>query len=256
MRLLVFIMSISLLFACNSSRKKDPNKAMDDTARMRNPPVITQDFPVMRVTKTDIPSEIKIRGDVAEVWKWKDQLGDNIFFTTTVAPYADKDPKYDEEGETAELHAYHYIGTEGKYKQLWQINELEKACPFDITSEFVRNAISITDLDKNGIAEITIVYRMACRSDVSPSTMKLIMHEDEAKYVLKGLSWYGMGDTKFDVTVDNANLEKLPGYIGTDEDIVKAFGRYETEKEFVNAPPAFLSFAREQWIKHIKESLE
>ncbi|MBM3415723.1 MAG: hypothetical protein FJY20_04580 [Bacteroidetes bacterium] len=136
------------------------------------------------------------------------------------------------------------------------LGDKEKTCPFDITCEFIKDAVSITDLDANRLAETTILYRLACRSDVSPSAMKLIMHEGEKKYVLRGLTWYGMGDAKFEVTENNANLEKLPGYKETEDEFMKTFGRYESEKDFEGAPAEFISYARSRWVRFVKESTE
>ena len=48
--------------------------------------------------------------------------------------------------------------------------------------EFIKNAAVVTDLDQDGIAETTVQYKLACRSDVSPALMKLVMHEGETKY--------------------------------------------------------------------------
>jgi hypothetical protein len=126
------------------------------------------------------------------------------------------------------------------------------SCPFDITCEFIKNAIKVTDLDNDGTAETTVQYKLACRSDVSPSNMKLIMHEGADKYALRGLMWYGMPDAELDVTADNANLETLPGYKKGGDDFVKEMGRYTSEKDFANAPPPFLQHARKQWVYFIK----
>jgi hypothetical protein len=98
---------------------------------------------------------------------------------------------------------------------------------------------------------------LACRSDVSPAYMKLIMHEDTMKYSLRGPMWINAGaDDKFTVTENDMNLEKLPVKTDEYEQILQSFGRYESEKEFATAPAVFLQHARKQWMKYVKESFE
>ena len=192
-----------------------------------------------------VPKTIKFRGQLVEAWKWKDRLGNNILLTSKLQPYQEKSP--DENSEitySAELHAFHFIKNDSGYRLLWKISDSEKNCPFDITVEFIKGAINISDLDNDGIAETTVQYKLACRSDVSPSQMKLIMHEDSVKYALRGTMWLKSSeDDKITVTPENVNLETWKGYNGTDDEWEKLFGRYQSEKEFANAPVAFLNFA-------------
>jgi len=46
----------------------------------------------------------------------------------------------------------------------------------------------------------------------------------------------------------------LPGYEGTDEEFIKTFGRYQSEKDFSGAPPEFIAYACTRWIRFVKES--
>lgn len=254
--LLLLAMLISMA-ACNSSSKKDPNQEMDDTARMDHPPATAVKIEPVKGTAADVPASMRLKGQVQEVWKWNDNLGENLLVLTKVEPYDDSQKnQYGEEGQTAELHAFHYARKEGDYQQVWMMNDAEKACPFDITCQYINNAVTITDLDADGLAETKLQYLLSCRSDVSPATMKLVMHEGTTKYALRGLTWYGMGEAAFEVTEKNACLETLPGYKGTDDEYLKTFGRYESEKEFAGAPPEFLSHARYHWMRFVKESTE
>jgi hypothetical protein len=131
-----------------------------------------------------------------------------------------------------------------------------KTCPFDITAAFIKDAVTVTDLDKDGIPEIKIQYATACRSDVSPADMKLLLYENGEKYALRGIRWIrsAPSDT-FTVTENNVNLEKLPRKQDEIDQMVMSFGRYESEKDFANAPPAFLSFAKSEWLKYVKENM-
>lgn len=246
-----------LCYSCNNKGKgKQDTPPVDSTGVKHTDPPAKKIEPV-KGTAADLPATLRLKGAVQEIWKWTDNSGENLLITTAVAPYNDKQvvEQYGEAGQSAELYAFHYIKRpDGQYEQLWMLTDAEKGCPFDLTCGFVKDAVSITDLDADGIAETTVLYKLACRSDVSPAAMKLIMHEGSVKYALRGIMWYGMPDAEFSVTEADANLETLPGYKGTDDEYMKTFGRYESEKDFAAAPPQFLSHARQQWIRFVKEN--
>lgn len=230
--------------------------AMDDTARMDNPPTNTTAVSItpLKVTAADIPASIKIKGTVQEVWKWSDNLGENLLITSSVAPHDEKS-KDGEEGQSAEIHAFHYAKKDGDYTQVWMMNDAEKLCPVDITCDFIPASTTVTDMDKNGIAEIKVQYSIACRGDVSPATMKLIMYENGVKHALRGNMWIAYSpDLKFTVTENDVNLETAPK-IKNEDELLRTFGRYENEKEFASAPPEFLNYARSEWLKYVKEKI-
>jgi hypothetical protein len=142
------------------------------------------------------------------------------------------------------------------YSLLWKISDAEKNCEFDLTAEFLKFSTVIADLDQDDVAETIIQYKLACRSDVSPAQMKLIMHEGESKYALRGLMWVKSAENdRFTVTEKTVNLESMPGSNAGDE-WEKNYGKYRSEKDFANAPPSFVKFARKQWLKYAIESFE
>ena len=112
----------------------------------------------------------------------------------------------------------------GEIRLLREITDFVKDCEFDLILGHELDAISLTDIDNDEIGEITFIYRMACTSDVSPSTQKLIMLEDGNKYALRGTTKV-MGEG----------------------------GDYEAGEEFNSAPEGFLKHADELWNEHIVE---
>lgn len=257
MRSIFVVLAILILPGCNSSGKKKSNNEPDDSLLVNNQSSDARMNEPIQVSAADIPSTIQLNGNFFEGWKWTDSRGENLLITTIIAPYDDKEKnEFGEEGQSAALHAVLYSRNDGDYRQVWSLSEKVKTCPFDITCEFIKGSISITDLDADGFSETTLLYRQACRSDVSPSVMKLVMYEGDRKYMLKGLSWYGLEGMVFNINEDNANLEKLQGYKGTEGEYEKTFGRYETEKDFEGAPASFISFARKHWVMFVKESFE
>lgn len=215
----------------------------------------SQSFSAKKIAS--VPSRLKYRGKLVEAWQWKDALGENILLLTLSTPVKSKPGQYDEVTATQELFAYNFIKNDTGYRTLWRINDLVKDCEFDLSCGFLKGSTSITDLDKNGIAETAVQYKLACRSDVSPAAMKLIMHQDSVKYALRGSMWVQLSDTdKFTLTESDANLEKIVPAKDDFERDLQTFGRYQSEKDFVNAPAPFIVFARKQWIRFAKESFE
>ena len=92
-------------------------------------------------------------------------------------------------------------------------------------------SISITDLDKNGIAESIFIYRMSCKGDVSADDMKLLMHEGETKYALRGT---------MNLFVNGENTQK---------------GEMKVDDSFDKAPKVFLDYAKIQWTKYQTEKV-
>lgn len=125
-----------------------------------------------------------------------------------------------------------YVTTLRMVGDTWQkiedIREIVPPCALDLTAAFVEDSIGVTDLDKDGQAELTFVYRFGCGGDVSPNAMKLIMLEGKHKYALRG-----------EGRVDPGNGERVGGTYKPD---------------FGDAPPAFLAHAKKVWQAHVDEN--
>ena len=130
----------------------------------------------------------------------------------------------------AEVHGYHYVKVKGQYRLLWRLHDLVDICQYDLDATFLPNSLTITDLDNNGIAESTFLYKLGCRSDVSPVQLKLIMHEGKAKYALRG-----------ETMVPTTDPEKKLG------------GQKAIDPGFHRAPKAFLDYALQQWNAFVEE---
>lgn len=239
------------LVGCNASG--DKKETGTDTTSTFDAPLAAVNIPADQV-----PAGLNFRGTVHGAWQWTDKLGENLLITTVVPPApVTPENENEEQVSTVELHAFHYIKTGDSYRLLWMMSDAEKECPFDVSGEFLNDPVVVTDLDNDGVAETTIQYKLACRSDVSPAYMKIIIHEDSVKYSLRGLMWIQASEEeRFTVTENDMNLEKMPKMTDEYEALIQRFGRYETEEEFAAAPAGFLAHAKERWKKFVKESLE
>lgn len=185
-----------------------------------------------KIFSTDLDAiKSKITGNIKQFLRWTDHFGDNYLVLTeteaTKSPANSKNLKTDcTDGCTdKELYAYHFVGRDSL---LWKLNDFIKNCNFDNIVEFRKGATKITDLDKNGIGEIWIMYSLACTSDVSPRMLKLIMYQGNKKYAIRGTS-----QSSKQMTDENYG------------------GKYIPDKEFQKLPQSFKNYAKILWTKHL-----
>jgi len=213
------------------------------------------------LTASQIPAGIKYRGQLAFCRQWTDVLGENYLIGSIGNPVltqsAKNNPVVSEDAYSQFIFATHFIKTDTGYRLLWKMEDGVKNCSFDMTTAFLKGSTSVTDLDNNGTAETTVVYGLSCRSDVSPSDMKLIMHEGTKKYALRGLMAFPASEEeqKKLPLIKEFNLEKVKLPAKDSEGYWWAMeGRYVNEKDFAGAPPAFLTQARALWRRYFDES--
>ncbi len=203
----------------------------------------------------EIPSQIKIKGNLLIAKKWQDKNGENILIVSRKGPLKETSYEFEFSGDEryAELFGEQYIKKADKYVLLWNIYDFERNCPFDLYLGLLPSSTSITDLDNNGITETTLIYKLTCRSDISPSIMKILMHENSVKMGLRGIMAM-RGNDKNKETDFEPNMSKIDTTgLNEFEQILELYGRYENEKDFKGKPIEFLDFAKSQWLKFIEK---
>lgn len=261
MKNLNFIFLLLLFYSCSSETKTtdqvDTTKA--DTSKQE--PYVTNKVTIS-ATKQDttkpfsIPTMIltdqgiKYKGDPIEAWKWYDKNGQNILITSMTT----KTVREEEDVKSRELFVRHYL-VKGKPELLWEMYDAEKDCIFDITADFI-GAPEITDLDNNGIMESYILYKMGCRSDISPLKMKIIVHQGKQKYALRGynvLKVIGVEDSLYN---EDRELDLSKIIIKDKEDYTSSWGRYENTNDFKTASPVLLDHAKQLWKENFIEKVD
>ena len=244
-KLIIIAITVMTLFSCGLLKKKtseDKSRAVEekkteqsnsvnkDSDVERKPAAITE-VEMLVFDKSNLPSGINYEGNVITGKRWNDKNGENILILTKTNLKEKKVRKsgYEETDLECELYGYHYVSSGGSYSLLWKIQDFVKECWFDLTLDFIPGSLSITGLNENGIAESTFLYKMSCRSDVSPSELKLMMHENDVKYALRG-----------------EMLIKMEGFT--------AGGNYKVDKSFDSAPDGFLDYAKSQWKEYRLET--
>lgn len=182
-----------------------------------------------KLDKASIPKSIKYTGKIHSAVSWRDTLGNNVVILTETG---ETPTKGSDEGNTdAALYAYHYLmGDSARLN--WRVYDYEKDCEFDMMVRFVKNSFVVTDLDKDGVSEIWLMYVTGCRSDVSRLVMKLIMYEGSKKYAVRGTNRVPAGENTFDG------------------------GEYTLDDAFKKGPEAFRKYAEQLWKKNIKGEWE
>lgn len=141
-----------------------------------------------KVTKVDIPADIHYVGHIVEAVRYNDYDGEHLVFTTETGILQSKHPIESEDLRVAELYVYNYKITGSKHSLAWKIHDFSGDCALDVTAKHVPNTFTTTDLNKDGKVEVWCMYRTACRGDVSPAAMKIIMYEGGKKYAVRGES--------------------------------------------------------------------
>lgn len=179
------------------------------------------------VAANAIPKTAIHQGAVVRALSWTDKNGGNMLLLTETNEIWDRH----RESRTRELYAYHYANRKtATYRLLRQIYDFEKDCPLDIALAHLPNSLTVTDLDKDGFAEITFLYTNGCKGDVSPDALKLMLLENGAKYAIRGETTLYQGG------------KPMEGYANGTTKTVDA--------SFAQAPKAFLAHANRQWEKH------
>lgn len=212
----------------------DPNPPASDNGEVVDEPKV----PVSKIvywsadsTTFDV-SGFEVAGNIVNGAQWVDTKGTN----TVLLTMEDYVEEYDDDAEMmmAEqtLHAYHYTTRNDRTVLTWDITDFVKECEFDIILGFIDGSLEITDLDDNGIGESSFLYKLSCTSDVSPNTLKLMLHEMNQKYAIRGTTSIDLGD----------GLEELGG-----ESVV--------DSVFSSAPETFLMYAEKKWEEFKKEPM-
>jgi hypothetical protein len=180
---------------------------------------------VKKLDRAAIPRTIRYSGKMAGAARWTDSTGDNLVVLTTTG----KTPGASGLGEdysNAALYAYHFILSRDSARQTWRVYDYIKECPVDIFLDFVDKSFAVTDLDKNGKAEVWVMYKASCQGDVSPVTMKVIMYENGRKFSLRGTTRVPVSEKEY------------------------AGGTFAFDEAFRRGPALFRQHAEKLWDQH------
>jgi hypothetical protein len=136
--------------------------------------------PMQAIPKDQIPSSVQLHGKVEHALRWTDGNGDNLaVFTRGESTRSDHASAY--------LDVQHIVlTTPARAKVLRSVRERVDDCDGELHLSYLDRAFAVTDLDHDGIGELTFAYVRACRTGTAPTAMKLLMLENGDKYILRG----------------------------------------------------------------------
>lgn len=180
------------------------------------------------VDKKKIPQSIHYSGHVIDAVQYTDAEGQHLMITTETGNVDVKD-EYGASQQKADVFAYNYTIKGSQCTLAWQMHDFTIECPVDTKANYIPNTFAVTDLNNDGKAEVWLMYVTSCRGDVSPASMKIIMHEGTKKYAVRG-----------------ENKVKL-------SDKEQYGGRYTMDEAFKTGPGIFREYAVQLWKKNIME---
>tara|TARA_B110000285_G_scaffold184112_1_gene208569 strand:- start:2757 stop:3458 length:702 start_codon:yes stop_codon:yes gene_type:complete len=151
--------------------------------------------------------DVNYAGRIVRQLTWIDKNGENLALFTK---------------KGFEIWVYHYAFTNGSPKLLRKVRDNEFNCEYDMSLDFMKKTIGVTDLDRDNYGELTFAYEKGCRSDVSPLDMKLLMIENGDKYIIRGSQTLDMDDYTY-------------------------HGTKIIDPAFYNGPSSFLNHASNVW---------
>ena len=141
-------------------------------------------------TLSKVPDAVDAKGP--DAWGWRDRNGENVVVVT----YAEREESNGAEGPTTSrsmVLTHDAIAADGTVVRKRTVKDFVNDCPFDVHLGLEDGSLQTSDLDGDGVAELTFAYRLSCASDVSPMDRKVLLLEDGDKYILRGHTGVNLG---------------------------------------------------------------
>lgn len=178
-------------------------------------------FTVTQLKPPEVPDQLREESmEVVQAIRWKDRAGDNIVVLSQSGETWVKDGV-----RAAALRAKHFLQSpRGDWTRTWQVADAVEECQVDLDCSFVKNSLALSDIDGDGIAEVSFVYRVDCFGGLDPIAQKLMLFHRGTKYAIRGRT----------VVHEPGGRALDPEYFLFDE-------------AFKKAPPGLLHYAIQKW---------
>jgi hypothetical protein len=133
--------------------------------------------------KTWLQQGIKASGKVIKAGLVSDAVGEHLLVLSEKSTTA-KNGRV----ERYDLNASYYDRAANGWIVSWGIKDFVDCPGLDSTAAFFADATSISDIDQDGTAEVTVAYRMFCGGGIEPSTVKVILRQKDTKFAIRGES--------------------------------------------------------------------
>lgn len=195
-----------------------------DPAAMETDPAATStlsaiDFTGKILTEDDQIAELHKGAKIQKSVSWTDKYGQQIFLIATS----------DQANGGGMLRAIRASREgDGSWSTTREFKEVVDSCEFDLVlTPILDEELSLTDINRDGVAEVTFGWIADCTSDVSPLTYKILMSDGDEKYAIRGNSKVNAGGDE---------------YFGGDQKV---------DPSFEKAPEGYLAHAKKVWDAHV-----
>ncbi|AVD84484.1 hypothetical protein C4Q28_21120 [Pseudomonas sp. SWI6] len=120
---------------------------------------------------------------------FRDRDGEGLLVLSRVDGQA-TDPDTEQEVDKVQLKAtlYGRAAERDAFKPRWQI-EQETSCPgLDLDVDFYTDVSDVSDLNKDGVAEVTVASHAFCGGGIDPHDISIELREGQASYTITGQS--------------------------------------------------------------------
>lgn len=160
------------------------------------------------LTVSQIPVEMKIKGNFVSAVSYSDSIGINYIIQTETKLFTPKSAieaakKYElinvggridtirnieADYRIKGLNVYHYFQKGDSVSLLWKHLDKITDCSYkNIKAEYLTKPL-VTDLDNNGKCEVWLLYQLGCRESEDVGLgMKLVMYKGKDSYVVRGI---------------------------------------------------------------------
>ena len=187
---------------------------------------VSADLSVRRLTNEGLtlPNGVPPHGTIVAGAQWSDETGDyRVLIEESGKIPGGPDCRPD--CFDAEIRAYAFASDGKGLTPIWRAVDFVRDCADDIFVGLLEGTLAVTDVDRDGHAEVSFLYKLSCRTDVSPSRLKLLLYVDSYKYAIRGTT-------------------RLPDGSGGEMNVDASFSRLD---------PLLREFAIGRWKAHVSE---
>jgi hypothetical protein len=188
-----------------------------------------------RVSISTLPEQIRLVKDVSVAIRWTDSIGDHVVLTTQKIKRPSDDVFFwrEERGlpektisdffEESPLPATYSFTIKNDSAELnWTVVGTIKACTQGSEGDKLKGSFVVTDLNKDRIAEVWIIYKGICVDDEIHANMRITLCQANKRYTMSGTR---------SIKIEGETLK----------------GSYQFDPAFKNAPAVFVTYAEKLW---------